>query len=155
MISRQQYTEALDPTRRRPRVRTAPMLDQDGELVDMTVQSDRTQSELKHILAKYEATGVLVNLRDVDLEYRDVSEFEDYVDMSRQLTAAKQAFMRLPPQVREVFDHSVEQWLDAAHDREKFDRYRPQLEELGVVERVEAPRPPGGPAEPVSAEVAE
>jgi len=113
--------------RRRPRVRTV------NELPSMTVQSDLHRADMKEILRKYESQGVLVGMRNVDLAFRDVSEFTDFADMMRQGKEAEMAFMRLPSKVREAFGHDVGTWLDAAHDPEKLEKLRPQLEELGLL----------------------
>lgn len=109
----------------------------------LTVQSDYHRSEIKEVLSKYKQTGVLLNMRDVELEYRDVGEFSDFSDLMQQSKTAEAEFMRLPSKVREVFKHDVGTWLDAAHDPEKLEELRPQLEELGVLEAVtpEEPEP--------------
>lgn len=99
-----------------------------------TVQSDVFSSEIRHILAKYEATGFIAEMRNVDLTYRDVTEFEDYADLNRQTAEARMAFMRLPSKVREVFDHDVGKWLDAANDPQKLEALRPRLEKLGLMQ---------------------
>lgn len=135
MIGAFQVMDDSDPTRRRPRVRTV------NSLESMTVQSDVVRAEMKHILAKYEQTGVLVGLDEVDLAFRDVTEFEDFSDMMRASVEAKGAFMRLPSKVREVFDHDHLRWLDAAHDGLELSQ-KAKLEELGVIERVEDPAKP-------------
>lgn len=114
----------------------------------MTVQSDRDQADIKKVLAKYEQTGVLVNLRDVDLEYRDVTQFDDFADLMRQQKEAEAAFMRLPSKVRELFHHDVSEWLDAAHDQEKLEALRPELEELGIWEPVADDMSAEGSSEP-------
>lgn len=149
MIQPHQVLDASNAKRRRPRVRTL----NEGE--SLTVQSDRVRSEMKHILAKYEATGVMVGLGQVDLVYKDVSEFEDYADMQLQLSEARAAFMRLPSKVREVFGHDVSNWLDAAHGR-LSDAQRSALTELGVLEAVEdpadVPAPPAAPQPPPASE---
>lgn len=106
-----------------------------------TVQSDRQRADIGHILEKYEQTGVLVNMREVDLEYRDVGEFSDFADMMHQVKAAEAAFLELPSKVRQVFDHDVARWLDAAHDG--LDEFQTaKLTELGVLEQVKADPPP-------------
>lgn len=104
-----------------------------------TVQSDRHEAEMKSILRKYEAVGIIDHMRNVDLMFRDVSEFEDFTDLMRQTKVAEAEFMKLPSKVREIFGHSVEAWLDAAHDPEKLEALTPQLVELGLVD---APPPP-------------
>lgn len=117
--------------------------DEDGRIVpeeSMTAQSDVVRSDIKHILAKYEQTGVLVGMRQVDLAYRDVSEFTDFADLMRENAEAKQAFMRLPSKVRETFNHDVAEWLDAAHDGLSSEQ-RAKLEKLGFLEAVQVKEP--------------
>lgn len=111
-----------------------------------TVQHQVADSEIRHILSKYEQTGVLVGLRDVDLEFRDVSEFTDFSDLMRQSKESEAAFMRLPSKVREAFGHDHHQWLDAAHDG-LTEAQRAQLEKLGVLEAVQEPAEPAGDPE--------
>lgn len=120
-----------------------------------TQQSDRHRAEMRHILSRYEKTGVLVDLREVELQYRDVSEFDDFTDIMRAGAEAKTAFMRLPSKVRELFNHDHFEWLDTAHDPEKLQALRPKLEKLGVLkelapELLEPEVPPAPPAPPVT-----
>lgn len=112
-----------------------------------TVQSDRHNAEMKHILRKYEALGFVDHMANVDLQYRDVTEFDDFADLMRQSKDAEASFMKLPSKVREVFDHDYAKWLDAAHDADKLEALRPQLEKLGVLDPASAPlAPPAAPA---------
>lgn len=104
-----------------------------------TVQADKNKADIRHILAKYEVSGVLMNMQHVDLQYRDVSEFTDFADLMEQSRQAEIAFMKLPSKLRRIFDNRVENWLDAAHDPEKLDELRPQLEKLGLLEAVAEP----------------
>jgi Chlamydia-phage Chp2 scaffold (Chlamy_scaf). len=129
--------KAFNTVRRRPRVQTV------NDMPSKTVQSDVLRSEIRHVLAKYRQVGIVEHLRNVDLQFRDVSEFEDFTDLMRQSKTAEQVFMRLPSRIREVFDHDVSRWLDAAHDPEKVEALRPQLEKLGVLApKVEPVAPP-------------
>jgi len=136
VVRTRQYSE----TARRARVRTV------NTLPSMTVQSDVARAEIKHILAKYRQVGVIEHMRNVDLQFRDVSEFSDFSDMMYQSKVAEAAFMRLPSKVREVFHHDVAEWLDAAHDKAKLDALLPELEKLGLV--VAPAAPAGAPAAP-------
>jgi len=122
--------------RRKPRVRTF------NSLPSMTVQSDLVRTEIKHILAKYRQTGVVEHMRNVDLEFRDVSEFRDFADLMLQSKEAEKVFMTLPSKVREVFDHDVSVWLDCAHDADKLLARKPELEALGLVFDKAAPVAP-------------
>lgn len=115
-----------------------------------TVQSDRQRADIRHILAKYEQTGVLVSMAAVDLAYKDVTEFEDFTDVMRQTKQAEAAFMRLPAAVRKIFKNDVSRWLDAAHDPEKLDGLAPQLRELGIIDQVDPDPPPPPPAPPAA-----
>lgn len=126
--------KVLSEVRRRPRVQTV------NEEESLTVQSDRNRADIKMILQRYEATGGIVSMRDVDLAYRDVSEFEDFTDMMRQTREAEAAFMRLPSKVRELFHHDVMEWLDAAHGG-LSEEQTAKLTELGVIEAVKKPEP--------------
>jgi len=137
VLARKQYNE----TARRPRVRTV------NTLPSRTVQSDVVRAEIKHILAKYRQVGVLEHMRNVDLQFRDVSEFSDFADVMYQSKVAESAFMRLPSKVREVFHHDVAEWLDAAHDKAKLDALLPELEKLGL--SVAPVAPAAAPAAPV------
>jgi len=128
--------------RRKPRVQTVNVEP------SKTVQSDLYRTEMKHILAKYKQVGIIEHLRSVDLQFRDVSEFQDFADVMYQSKEAEKVFMTLPSKVREVFDHDVSVWLDAAHDKDKFEKLRPQLEKLGVVEPVVAGGTVGTPGAP-------
>ncbi len=112
--------------RRRPRVQTVNDMD------SRTQQSDVHGSEIRHILAKYAQTGVVDQMRNVDLQFMDVSEFSDFHDMALQTKTAENVFNALPSKLREVFGHSVYKWLDAAHDPRKLEALRPKLEKLGV-----------------------
>lgn len=137
------------PETGRLRVRTI------NEEPSMTVQSDRHKSEMKEILRKYEAVGIVDHLRNVDMQFLDVSEFTDYADMARQLKVAEQQFQDLPSKVREIFNHSVHEWLDAAHDPEKLEAIRPKLEEMGLIAKrpvAASQSPDSSPADQTSPE---
>lgn len=127
--------KAFSQVRRKPRVRTV------NDQESMTVQSDRNRADIKEILRRYQATGGLVDMRQVDLEYRDVGEFEDFADLMLQSKTAELEFMKLPSKVREVFNHDVAEWLDAAHDGFDQDQ-EAKLRQLGVLEEVAKPAGP-------------
>lgn len=134
-------TVELNTERRKPRVQTefVRLNAETGELEpepSKTIQSDVHRSEIKEIMRNYDATGVFMSLRNVELTFRDVSEFSDYSDLAQQAKAAETAFMSLPSKLREVFDHDHAKWLDAAHDPEKLEALRPELERRGFLEKV-------------------
>lgn len=86
-----------------------------------TIQSDAHKADIKTILKKHGVTGIVEHLAQTDAQYVDVTELSDYAEVMRVTRDAEGQFMKLPPEVRELFDHDVAKWLDAAHDQEKRD----------------------------------
>lgn len=123
-------TDAADDGRRKFRVRTR------NTSPSMTYQADRDRADIRKIIQRYERNGVIIKPQDVGMVFKDVTEFTDFSDLMMQSAVAKQAFMRLPSKVREVFGHDVSNWLDAGHDPQKLEQLRPELEELGVLEPI-------------------
>lgn len=113
-----------------------------------TQQADAEKADIRNILRKYEVTGIVDHMRDVDLQFRDITEFDDLADALQQAKEAEYHFMQLPSKLREVFDHDVAKWLDAAHDADKLEALRPQLEALGVMEPLPEEPAPVAPVEP-------
>ncbi len=108
-----------------------------------TVQSQAPQADIQEILRKYKEVGIIEHLNRTEATYKDVSEFEDFAAVMRHAKEAETAFFELPSKVREIFNHDVAQWLDAAHDPEK----RQALVDAGHIDAPEvAERAP--PVEP-------
>lgn len=122
-----------DPQRKGVRVQTVNLEP------SKTHESAVDQAELNVILKRYKEVGVQEQMRRVDMQFRDVSEFTDYHDMMQRLEEARAVFMSNPPEVRQLFDHKVEKWLDAAHDPEKMKALEPDFIRLGLMD---APEPP-------------
>jgi len=99
--------------RGRPRVQTI------NEEPSMTVQYDADQTDIKKIIQKYNNTGIIEHLNNVEATYADVSTFTDFADVMRHAKAAEAEFMKLPSKIREEFNHDVATWLDTSHDPEK------------------------------------
>lgn len=132
--------KVYNEVRRRPRVQTVNL---DPEV---TVQSDGPGSEIRAILRKYAAVGIVDHLKEVDLVFRDVTEFSDFRDVMLQAKDSERVFMQLPAPVREVFGNDVGTWLDVAHDDEKMEALRPKFEALGVVKPAAPVAAPAVPA---------
>lgn len=109
----------------------------------LTVQSQKRESDISFILDRFKKTGIIEQLNVTAASFRDVSELGDFADVFNLAKEAEEQFMRLPPQVRSIFDHDVANWLDSAHDPEK----RQALIDAGFVEPdPEATVIPNGPA---------
>jgi len=131
--------EQIVDYRGKPRVQTI------NKEPSMTVQSDAHLADLNNIMANF-GQGRIDMLDDVDLQYRDVSEFTDLSDALMQARDAEIEFMKLPSKVREIFMHDVAVWLDTAHDKEKRDalveagflKSKETAEEITIREAAEA-----------------
>lgn len=110
-----------------------------------TKQADAKRADISEILRKYEQVGIVEHLSQVDGKYMDVSEFTDFQDAMLQLQVAEEEFLTLPSKVRELFNHSVEQWLDAAHDPEKVKELEMMI---NPPKEVTTPAQPEAPASP-------
>lgn len=111
----------------------------------VTKASDVNQAEIKLMLSRYEA-GILPELQAADLQYRDITTFDDYADAMRHAEQAKAQFMQLDPRVRDAFDNDHFKWLDAAKDGPDPNQIR-ALAKLGLIEFVE-PETPDIPVPP-------
>ncbi len=101
--------------RGKPRVQT--VFDDES----LTLQSEAELGDINHVMRRFAATGTLQSLNDAMARYMDITEFTDLGDAIRQAREAEVAFKALPSKVREIFNHDVAEWLDAAHDPEKRD----------------------------------
>lgn len=103
----------------------------------MTIQSDAHLADIHQIMKSYGQEGKgLESLNDAEGTYADVTEFTDLADAMNQAKAAEQDFMKLPSKYRELFDHKVENWLDAAHDTDKREAIHAKMVERGYIKTV-------------------
>lgn len=124
-----------------------------NEQESRTIQSDAVEADIKTIMLRSGISGVIDHLSEADLVFGDVSELGDYAEVMRVVRAAEAEFMKLPPKVREVFDHDAAKWLDAANDGISEDQ-KSRLVELGVIKPsgkdVRGPEDPVDVSEPVA-----
>ena len=118
--------------RGRPRVQTTDF----GP--SKTDQSQADQADIKFILSKYSQIQLAASLNAADARFGDISEFTDYRDMVQQMDAAEEEFRKLPSKTREIFNHSVWEFLDAAEDPDK----RQLLIDAGFIPAPEVPPAP-------------
>ncbi len=106
----------------------------------LTIQSDSEKADIRKIMSRYKATGIIDSLNEADLDFRDVTEVMDFQEAKSIMNEAEFQFMELPSKVREIFEHNVAVWLDTAQDEEKRDA----LVAAGFID------PPEGDVAPVS-----
>lgn len=104
-----------------------------NDLPSETVVSDAHLADINVIMKAFVDDGRDI-LDETALQFADVSEFGDYHDVMLNVRAAEQKFMSLPSKVRGIFNHSVEVFLDSAHDADK----RAELVAAGYLKAVES-----------------
>lgn len=132
--------ETLDVVDSRGRKRSEAWTENDEP--SLTVQSDADKADIGKILSRYAQVGIVDHLNMAQGMFMDVTEFTDLADAMRQSKVAEVEFLKLPSKVREIFNHDVAEWLDAAHDPDK----RAKLEEAGFIEAKEIAKEPAEPA---------
>lgn len=109
-----------------------------NDLPSETVQTDAHLADINKILGKYREFGITDSLNLAEKTFRDVTELPDYSEAMREIRKAEMQFMELPSKVREMFNHDVAEWLDAAEDPEK----RHELVRKGFIKDLENPEHP-------------
>lgn len=127
-------------SRGKPRVQTV------NELPSRTVQSDSYNADIRNIMGQFGGVNLGDTLDDASALYADVSEFTDLRDALDQARMAEVDFMKLPPGVRQIFNHDVAEWLDTAHDKDKRDA----LVAAGFIEAPVESVPSGGGSPPAA-----
>lgn len=130
------YT-AYDPP---PKVR----IDCSGDPV-LTRQSEKESADINVIMRRYIKTGLLPPGFNAESVFADVSEVGTYRDVVERVEHANREFMKLPSAIRKRFGHSPGEFLEFVSDPAN----RPELEQLGLVRKVE-PAPAGGTAAPAA-----
>lgn len=113
-----------------------------------TIQSDAKRADIKEIMREHGVTNIIEHLAETDAQFMDVTQFTDYADVFREAKKAEFEFMKLPPEVRSLFNHDVARWLDAAHDQDKAEAIEDKIDEKvakaapAPVEPLEGETPP-------------
>lgn len=116
----------------------------------LTVQSLASETDINHIINRYDQTGLIKHLNRAEAQFADVTEVSDYRTALEQVRAADEVFSQLPATVRQVFNNDPAQFLDAAHDPDKRDL----LVKAGLLDPDDhdVPATPEPPAKPSTSE---
>lgn len=109
-----------------------------------TKQEFREECDMNVIIRRFNQSGQLpVNMQNLRPVFADVSEIGDFASAVQQVTAAREAFNALDPDVRARFSNNpvnLVQWLQ---DDKNYD----EAVRLGFIEKkAEVPTPPPVPA---------
>lgn len=95
----------------------------------LTVQSERENTNINLIMARYEKTGLIDHVRTRPGEYLDVVAPESYHAAMNIITDAQAAFNALPASLRKRFDNDPEAMLAFCSDPEN----EREMIELGMM----------------------
>lgn len=84
-----------------------------------TRQSFAQECDVNHIMARFEATGVVTHLNRVQGTYADVSQVRSFKEALDVVQAVRQDFYRLPSAVREQFGNDAASFLDAVQEMDE------------------------------------
>ena len=95
----------------------------------MTQQQYKKQQDIKEIVKKYNATGLLNKNIMAEPMFDDVSEIGDFQDAQAKIIHAQSLFDQLPSIVKDKFDHNPAKLLDYLNKSEN----KQEAIELGLV----------------------
>lgn len=105
----------------------------------MAKQAFKDECDINTIMSKYQKTGVIEHVKNVQGSYGDFTSVQDYQLSLNQVIAAQDAFDQLPARVRERFANDPSRLMAFLADEKNLD----EAERLGLIER--APEPPQAP----------
>lgn len=128
-----------------------PYQERPGDLVfkqpSKTKQSFKDDVEINSVIARYNKTGILPQLRTTPAHYGDYSQPIDYQDAQNKIMLADELFGNLPAQIRRTFNDDPAEFLNFATNPENKEK----MQEMGLIppssvsER--SPDPTGDPAD--------
>lgn len=119
----------------------------------MAKQSFKEECDINTIMAKYQKTGLIEHVQNVQAQYGDFTSVTDYQLSLNQVIAAQAAFEQLPARVRERFLNDPSRLMAFLED----DKNRDEAVRLGLIEPSPPPQPeaPSGASEaPAGADLA-
>lgn len=114
----------------------------------MTKQEFKDESDINVILARYQKTGLLINVNHNQAVYGDTTA-QDFQEAMNVVAAAQSAFDDLPAHLRDRFQNDPAQLLDFVHNEDN----RAEAEELGLVPK-SAPKTENQPITTIPAQPA-
>jgi len=89
--------------------------DEDGNPVYFTEQAHKKECEIDHILKKFDKTGLITHIQDIEAKFGDVTGME-FQNMQNKIAAAKNSFNQLPLDIRNRFENDPAKLLSFMDD---------------------------------------
>lgn len=123
-----------------PRLKVALAFDPGVDLErSLTRQSEKTESDINVIVARYKATGYIANSQARQPSYLDVSNVVDYRAALEQVRESEAFFAGMSAEVRAHFKNDSAAFIEALGDPSR----RVELEEFGITEKSPGDSVPG------------
>ena len=103
----------------------------------MTVQEDATDCDILTIIKRYSPEDIVNSAQLAKEQFADVSNISDYQTSLNFVMNAQERFLALPAEIRNKFDNDPQNLL---HAFDNMDKYRADLEELGLVPKSSEPQ---------------
>ena len=91
-----------------------------GKLIYITEQAHKDSCDVNKIINKYDKTGLLTHVNEMEIKYGNVSGIE-YKEMMDKIVDIKQQFDQMPSSIRKRFANSPEIYLNFMDDESNRD----------------------------------
>lgn len=104
----------------------------------MTEQKFKDECDIHNILSQFKRTGMIAHIAKHQPEFQHFPENIDYQDNLQIVMDAQYNFSKLPAKLRAEFNNDPGLFLNALHDPANRGRF----EDLGILNKRQAPVPP-------------
>lgn len=141
---------SMSPLPEKKRVYKKPVVDCSGDKIRVK-KSFQADSDINAIVARYQKTGLLENVRENPGVFADVSQVKDFTGMVRQVRFAQEAFEQLPADLKTRFSHDPALLIEFVSNADN----RAEAIKLGILPKPDKKAVPKEPPAPVPAKAEE
>ena len=114
----------------------------------LTKQSFKDEADINKIMRKYSMNDIEAAREAVETHLVDLSEMPDFHQAMTTVAEANELFMKIPSNIRDVFNHDPGRFMEFVTDPEN----REQMVELGLAKKAPvAQQPPTAGEQPAQA----
>jgi phage internal scaffolding protein len=104
-------------------------MDENGNPIYTTEQAHKEAVDVNNILRKYDKTGVISHISNIEAKYGDMTGF-DFREMQAKIADANSRFEQLPSEIRNRFKNDPAELLEFMENPDN----RPEAEKLGLID---------------------
>ena len=109
-----------------------------------TQQNLKDETDINSIIKRYDKTGILSSVNEVQQQFGDFSDVPDYKTCIERVHSAGDAFLQLPSEVRKRFNNNALDFLEFAQNPEN----QKEMIKLGLAKKRNTDEPDASPAKP-------